>query len=103
MALKMETPQRRTAAVSGISSEQEDRNNITVHAPVSIPDRHEDFDWSIDSSVIIPEQPETALYWTSRSQLVIRQRGWPDDDSFVYFNKAMLPRVIEMLQAEAES
>ena len=50
--------------------------------------------------VIITEQPETALYWNSRHQIVIRQRGWPGDDSFVYFNRAMLPHLIAMLQAE---
>lgn len=63
----------------------------------------ERFDWSTDESVIIAEQPETALYWNNQHQLVVRQRRWPDDDAFVYFNRAHLAHLIAMLKAEAES
>jgi hypothetical protein len=67
---------------------------------VSLPTRHEDFDWAADDSVVIPQQPETACYRNEAGQIVIRQRHWPDDDSFVYINPESLPRIIAALTAE---
>jgi hypothetical protein len=43
-----------------------------------------DFDWNDTESVIIHDQPSTAVYLNERGQVVIRQAQWPDDDSFVY-------------------
>ena len=34
-----------------------------------------EFDWSDTGSVILPEQPETAIYHNERGDLVIRQRA----------------------------
>jgi len=104
MALEMEAPPA-TGATSGVVSLDGDNPEFTqdhrkLQPLASPPEPDEDFDWNTDDSVIITEQPATALYWNSREQLVIRQRGWPDDDSFVYFNRAMLPHLIEMLQAD---
>jgi hypothetical protein len=106
----METPHGQGAAVSGVV-ESLNGDNPEYSSPAapnqqplaSTPERHEDFDWNTDNSVVITEQPETAIYWNSRDQMVIRQRGWPDDDSFLYFNRAMLPDLIDLLQAEARS
>jgi hypothetical protein len=42
-----------------------------------------EFDWSQDDSVILRQQPETACYYNAEGSLVIRQRGWPDEDSVV--------------------
>jgi hypothetical protein len=44
----------------------------------------QDFDWLNDDSVVLREQPETAIYFNKQGTLVIRQRRWPDEDSFVY-------------------
>jgi hypothetical protein len=43
----------------------------------------ENFDWN-ETSIVIHEQPETAVYLNPSGQIVVRQRQWPDDDSFVY-------------------
>ena len=63
----------------------------------------ENFDWNNDKSVIINEQPATAVYFNHNDQLVIRQRCWPEDDSFVVIDRAHLPHLTEMLQSEAQS
>ena len=91
--------------VTGINDRQIDKpaDPPPSTPPRPMPPSHSDFDWSTDGSVIIAEQPETALYWNDREQLVIRQRRWPNDDSFVFFNKVMLPHLIFMLQAEADA
>jgi hypothetical protein len=97
-----------TAAPS-VSTNDHDTQKIGPQTPprqallATKPDPDGDFDWATDSSVIISEQPETALYWNDRHQLVIRQRRWPDEDSFVFFNSPHLKHLICMLQAEAES
>lgn len=47
-----------------------------------------DFDWSDHSSIAIYEQPRTAIYFSPRGALVIRQQAWCgrcDEDHFVYF------------------
>lgn len=38
-----------------------------------------EFDWSDTGSVILPEQPETAIYHNERGDLVIRQRARGED------------------------
>ena len=72
--------------------------SLTPQVPKCSPPKPERFDWANDESVIIPEQPETALYWNHQDQIVIRQRCWPDDDTFVYFNRAHLAHLIAMLR-----
>ncbi len=57
----------------------------------------EDFDWSDDDAVVIREQPETAIYYNQRGGLVIRQRNWPDDDVYVYFNAEVIDVFIDKL------
>jgi hypothetical protein len=73
---------------------------ISTSRSLPDPDR---FDWCNDESVIIPEQPETALYWNPQDQLVIRQRKWPDEDSFVFFSRAHVRQVIDALSMEVDS
>jgi hypothetical protein len=47
------------------------------------PTEKDDFDWSGDS-VTLHEQPATAVYFDKSGRLVIRQRNWPEDDTFIY-------------------
>jgi hypothetical protein len=55
-----------------------------VPAVVEPPEPESDeFDWCGDDSVVLQEQPKTAAYLNSNNSLVIRQRNWPDDDSFI--------------------
>ena len=56
-----------------------------------------DFDWDDRESVVLPEQPETAVYWNPRGELVIRQRRWPDDDSIIYITRANLDTFLDRL------
>jgi hypothetical protein len=58
----------------------------TVVPPKAAEDEREpakDFDWLNDDSIMLREQPETACYFNQYGGLVIRQRGWPDNDSVV--------------------
>lgn len=52
--------------------------------PAVVPDNRK-FDWNDDDSVVLHEQPETAIYWNPHGALVIRQRAsWNEyDDPFV--------------------
>lgn len=43
-----------------------------------------DFSWTQDrDSIVLPEQPETAVYTNGKGFVVIRQNGWPDDEDAV--------------------
>jgi hypothetical protein len=46
----------------------------------------DDFDWCTDDSIILKEQPATAVYFNKGGNLVIRQKGdWNDDgDKFLF-------------------
>jgi hypothetical protein len=57
----------------------------------------EDFDWDDTEGVILPEQPATACYWNRRGELVIRQKGWPDDDSFIYIAPDFISEFVDKL------
>lgn len=61
------------------------------------------FDWSASGedaeSVVLWEQPATAVYWNPRGQAVIRQSRWDDDDPYLIFAAENLPRLIERLEA----
>lgn len=67
----------------------------------------DDFEWSADNpSVVIPEQPRTAVYWNRAGQLVIRQERGPleEDDSAVVFNPDSLKALItELRDQDAKS
>jgi hypothetical protein len=54
------------------------------------PQKDGDFEWSDDNPVIvITEQPETAVYFNNKGDLVIRQRNaMGEDDPFVYIAKS---------------
>ena len=46
-------------------------------------DASKEFGWSTTESVALAEQRQTAGYWNTDGDLVIRQRCWPDDDALI--------------------
>jgi len=58
-----------------------------------------DFDWLNDNSVVLREQPETAVYFNRDGALVIRQRAaWnQDDDPFVFISPANIGEFLDKL------
>jgi hypothetical protein len=48
----------------------------------------EDFDWDDpeEDSIVLREQRATAVYRNMKGEVVIRQRCWPDDDSFLFIS-----------------
>jgi hypothetical protein len=66
-------------------------------APAATVDDSADFDWSNDDSIILREQPQTAIYFNAHGGLVIRQRSWPDDDVYVYINAELIDVFIDKL------
>lgn len=59
----------------------------------------EDFDWLNDNSVVLREQPETAVYFNADRALVIRQRAaWnQEDDPFVFISPANIGEFLDKL------
>ena len=74
---------------------------VTVAAPgkspQNAPEQILDFDWSDTESVVLTEQPETAVYWNPHGDLVIRQRRRRDDDPIVIVTRSSLPQLIDKL------
>jgi hypothetical protein len=56
-----------------------------------------DFDWEDRECVVLPEQPQTAVYWNTQDELVIRQRRWPDDDPCIFVSRASVAEFIDRL------
>jgi hypothetical protein len=69
--------------------------------PAATPDDSKDFDWSNDDSIVLREQPETAIYFNPNGALVIRQRAvWPNDedgDPYVYINPENIEHFLDKL------
>ena len=67
---------------------------ITPEAPAE-----ENFDWSRDDSIVMKDQPATALYWNRNGQLVIRQEAGAleDTDSFIYVAPNQIRTLIDRL------
>ncbi len=57
----------------------------------------EDFNWNTDDSVVLFEQPETAVYFNRHNAMVIRQRGWPEDDTCIFIQPQCISEFIEQL------
>jgi len=59
----------------------------------------EDFDWLNDNSVVLREQPETAVYFNRDGALVIRQRAaWNQEgDPFVFISPANIGEFLDKL------
>jgi hypothetical protein len=56
-----------------------------------------DFDWNDTESVVLHEQPATACYFNEDGGLVIRQRRWPDDDSWVVIAADQIDTFVDKL------
>ena len=57
-----------------------------------------DFDWYKDNSIVLEEQPATAVYTNNRNAIVIRQRApYPDEDMFVFIGPHNLMTLIDRL------
>jgi hypothetical protein len=66
-------------------------------SPAATPEASEDFDWSNTNSVVLEQQPRTAVYWNPVGQLVIRQYDWPDEDSCIVISKTSLDEFLDKL------
>ena len=57
-----------------------------------------DFNWSADdSSIILREQPETAVYFNREGSLVIRQHRWPDDDMVIFISASNIDTFLDKI------
>jgi hypothetical protein len=59
-----------------------------------------EFDWNgPNDSIVLQEQPETAIYLNPKDVIVIRQRAsaWDEEDSFVYIAPHNLMTLIDRL------
>ena len=84
--MKLVTP----AMVESNTVDAPQQNNLDLLPAVIPPKAAEDlleptdkFDWSDPEVVVLREQPETACYFNTANDLVIRQRRYPDDDSII--------------------
>jgi hypothetical protein len=68
-----------------------------IDTEISVSESEEDFDWSQDDSIILPEQPATACYFNKREELVIRQRRWPDDDVVIFISPASITKFLDKI------
>lgn len=52
-----------------------------------MPGSEDDFDWNNpdEELIVLREQRATAVYRNRCGELIIRQRCWPDEDTFLYF------------------
>jgi hypothetical protein len=68
--------------------------------PQPAPKKEPDFDWKDTESILIPEQPQIAVYANPFDQVVIRSRGdgyW-EEDQWVFISRPNLPALISRLQ-----
>lgn len=57
-----------------------------------------DFDWNADDdSIILHEQPATAVYFNADNSMVIRQHRWPDDDAIIIISSTNIPEFLDKL------
>jgi hypothetical protein len=64
-----------------------------------------DFSWKDavnNCEVVIPQTPETAVYTNEAGGIVIRQHDWPEDDTWVYFDKSYAVRIAKAILACAD-
>jgi hypothetical protein len=54
------------------------------------------FEWSAEDVCLQP-QLMTAIYWNVHADLVIRQLGWPEEDSVVIISRANIPQFLDRL------
>jgi hypothetical protein len=63
-----------------------------------------DFSWKDadqNHEIVIPKSPETAVFANAAGGIVIRQAAWPDDDSWVYFDRCYAVQIAKAILREA--
>lgn len=60
-------------------------------------DAGKDFCWKDDDGVVLREQPGTAVHFNRYGGLVIRQYGWPEDDSIVVISAECIDHFVDKL------
>lgn len=99
-APRSEAPQ--LALVTGKSEPEPIVDTLRIPEPAAplLPAPEKRFDWFHDDTVIIHHQPATAVYGNAHDQVVIRQESphAHDEDSFVFFSRSELPRLISALK-----
>jgi len=63
----------------------------------------DDFDWRDDPTVVLQEQPATAVYINTFGSIIIRQHMWPDDDVHVMVRPEHAKTLAEAIQRAARS
>jgi hypothetical protein len=99
---KAAEPKKPPAARSAPVAEAEtgDTPSVTERIAPEPPTREAtDFSWGRDNeSIIIREQPETAVYWNPTGQIVIRQKADPfEEDPWLLFSEEFIPALIRDL------
>lgn len=63
----------------------------------------DDFDWTDDEVVVVPDQPAVAVYTNPSGAVVIRQEGryGVEEDHWVTVRPELMPTVIAALQRQA--
>jgi hypothetical protein len=90
--VRLETP----GAIRNLPAIREPQPEKPEQTSPSTP-AEDDFDWNNDDSVIIRETKDTAVYFNKHSALVIRQRGWPDDDTFIIIAEGQITDFLDKL------
>jgi hypothetical protein len=67
--------------------------------PSAEPKQETKFDWLTDNSVVLQEQPQTAVYFNLTGALVIRQQVscGLDDDTFIFIAPQSIAEFIDKL------
>jgi hypothetical protein len=65
-------------------------------------DTSDRFDWAHDDSVVIREQPATAVYTNTSGDIVIRQANaqGDDDDAFIFLRPENVQALVDTMLAE---
>jgi hypothetical protein len=97
----MNSVSRRKADCKPVPSADDSTRRALVVVPPK-PDKKpepeaKDFDWNADDSIILREQPETAIYYNPEGSLVIRQRGWPDEDVIIIIAEQSIDQFLDKL------
>jgi hypothetical protein len=68
-------------------------------------DTSERFDWCESESIVLREQPATAVYINPAGDIVIRQANayGDDDDDFIYLRPENVPALVDAILAAADA
>jgi hypothetical protein len=74
-------------------------DNALASGKVKYPAAEDEFEWTNDDSVLVPDQRALACYFNKRGELVIRQeRAWDqDEDNFVFIAERNIAEFLDKL------